>query len=105
MTAPPPLSPERRQAALVKAAAVRRERAEVREGLKCGTLSLREVLATDSPAVRGMPVRALLEALSYIGRVRADGLLAELGISESRRIRGLGVQQRDRLRQRFTPQG
>jgi hypothetical protein len=101
----PALSPEQRRAALDKAAAVRRERAEVKEALKRGRLSLREVLATESQAVRKMPVRALLESLPDIGKVRADKLLAELEISESRRIRGLGVQQRDRLLERLAPQG
>ncbi|MFF7249881.1 integration host factor, actinobacterial type [Embleya sp. NPDC008237] len=101
----PPLTTEERRAALTKAALVRRERAEVREALKRGRLSLGEVLAADSDAVRKMPVRALLESLPAIGKARAARLLGELEISESRRVRGLGVQQRDRLLERFPPQG
>ncbi|WP_331768004.1 integration host factor, actinobacterial type [Embleya sp. NBC_00896] len=100
----PPLTTEERRAALAKAAAVRRERAEVREALKRGRLSLGEVLAADSDAVRRMPVRALLESLPAIGKARAARLLGELEISESRRVRGLGIQQRDRLLERFDPQ-
>ncbi|WP_331767851.1 integration host factor, actinobacterial type [Embleya sp. NBC_00896] len=101
----PPLTTEERRAALAKAAAVRRERAEVKEALKRGRLSLGEVLAADSDAVRKMPVRALLESLPAIGRARAATLLGELEISESRRVRGLGIQQRDRLLERFAPRG
>lgn len=100
----PELSADQRRAALEAATAARRERAEVKEALKRGRVSLREVLATDSPAVRKMPVRALLESLPDIGKVRADRLLAELQISESRRVRGLGAQQRDRLLERLAPQ-
>ncbi|MGW9033132.1 integration host factor, actinobacterial type [Streptomyces sp. NPDC055722] len=100
----PPLSPEQRRAALDKAAAARKERAEVKEALKHGKLSLREVFASDSEAIRKMPVRALLEALPDIGKVRAQKILTELEISESRRVRGIGIQQRERLLERFAPQ-
>jgi hypothetical protein len=101
----PPLSPEQRRAALDKAAAARKERAEVKDALKHGKLSLREVLASDSEAIRKMPVRTLLESLPDIGKVRAQKLLAEMEISDSRRVRGLGTQQRERLLERFAPQG
>ncbi|MFI1386719.1 integration host factor, actinobacterial type [Embleya sp. NPDC020886] len=101
----PPLTTEERRAALAKAALVRRERAEVREALKRGRLSLGELLAAESDAVRKMPVRALLESLPGVGKARAARLLHELEISESRRVRGLGVQQRERLLERLAPQG
>ncbi|WP_331768943.1 integration host factor (plasmid) [Embleya sp. NBC_00888] len=101
----PTISPEERSAALAKAAAVRRERAAVKAALKSGRLSLGEVLATDTLAVGKMPVRALLESLPAIGKARAAELLVELGISENRRVRGLGAQQRERLLERFAPQG
>ncbi|MGV4988936.1 integration host factor, actinobacterial type [Streptomyces sp. NRAIS3] len=97
----PSLSPDQRRAALEKAAAARKERAEVKEALKHGRMSLAEVLASDSEAIRKMTVRALLESLPDIGKVRAQKLLSEMEISESRRVRGLGIQQRDRLLERF----
>ncbi|MFJ5034581.1 integration host factor, actinobacterial type [Streptomyces sp. NPDC088560] len=101
----PPLSPEQRQAALDKAAAARKERAEVKDALKHGRKSLHEVLASNSEAIRKMTVRALLESLPDIGKIRAQKLIAELGISDSRRIQGLGIQQRERLLERFAPKG
>ena len=46
MALPPVLSPEARAAALEKAAAARRSRAELKERLKMGSVTLREVLAS-----------------------------------------------------------
>ncbi|MER6977859.1 integration host factor, actinobacterial type [Streptomyces carpinensis] len=100
----PPLSPEQRRAALDKATAARKVRAEVRDALKHGRMSLADVLASDSEAIRKMPVRTLLESLPDIGKVRAQKLIAEIGISDSRRIQGLGIQQRVRLLERFASQ-
>ncbi|MFF7234440.1 integration host factor, actinobacterial type [Streptomyces sioyaensis] len=97
----PPLSVEQRRAGLGKAMASRAERAEVREGLKRGRLSLRGVLASDSGAVRRMPVLLLLASLPGIGKPRADKILTELKISPTRRVGGLGRRQRERLLARF----
>ncbi|MGW7410121.1 integration host factor, actinobacterial type [Streptomyces sp. NPDC054833] len=66
--APPSLSPEQRRAALDKATAERRERAEVKDALKCGKVQPAEVLASDSEAIRKMPVRTLLASLPGIGK-------------------------------------
>jgi hypothetical protein len=43
MPLPPALTPEQRQAALEKAAVARRQRAEVKEKLKAGSLTLAEL--------------------------------------------------------------
>ncbi|GHI40056.1 integration host factor, actinobacterial type [Streptomyces violascens] len=99
----PPLTLEQRRAALEKAAAARKERAAVKEALKHGKLSLRDVLDSTSEAVRKLPVRSLLEALPDVGKVRAQRILDEMQISESRRVRGLGNAQRERLLERFAP--
>ena len=45
MPLPPQLDPAQRQAALEKAAAARRQRAELKEKLKAGSISLGELLA------------------------------------------------------------
>ncbi|MEU9298828.1 integration host factor, actinobacterial type [Streptomyces sp. NPDC048266] len=97
MGAVPRLTDVQRRAALDKAMTARRERAEVKEALKRGRLSLYEALASDSEAMRKMPVRTLLESLPQIGQVRAQRLLAEMGIAPGRRLRGLGPRQRQRL--------
>ena len=103
MPLPPELSPEARQAALAKAAAARRQRAELKERLKMGSVTLRELLAeADGDDVVGkMKVVAVLESLPGVGKVRARRLMDELKIAESRRVRGLGAQQREALLKQF----
>ncbi len=48
------------------APAARRERAEVKDALKHGRPSLREVLEHEAEAIRKMPVRTLLESLPIL---------------------------------------
>jgi hypothetical protein len=99
MPQPPALTPEQRQAALDKAAKVRRERAEVKEKLKMGSMSLAELLnqAEVNETVGKMKVLSVLEALPGLGKVKARRLMESVGISESRRLQGLGVNQREAL--------
>ncbi len=99
----PPLTPEQRVAALEKAAVVRRERAEVKNRLKYSQGSLSDVIkdGQDNAVVGKMKVSALLEAMPGVGKVRARQIMEEIGISESRRVRGLGNNQIAALLQRF----
>jgi hypothetical protein len=99
----PPLTPEQRAAALEKAAKARKERAEVKNRLKHGAVSLAEVLKdgqTDD-VIGKMKVSALLESLPGVGKVRAKQLMERLAIAESRRVRGLGANQRAALEREF----
>jgi hypothetical protein len=104
MPLPPSLSPEQRRAALEKAAVARRRRAEVKERLKAGALSLRELFETaDHDETLGkLKVVSMLESMPQTGKVKARRIMAELDISESRRLRGLGDNQRRRLLDRFS---
>lgn len=99
MPLPPTLSPEQRQAALDKAARARRERAELKEKLKMGSTSLGELLdlAGDDEIIGKMKVLAVLESLPGVGKVKARRTMESIGISETRRVRGLGGQQREAL--------
>lgn len=99
----PPLTPEQRAAALEKAAEARRERAEVKNRLKQSGASLSEVLkeGQNSDVVGKMKVAALLEAMPGVGKVRAKQIMDRLGIAESRRVRGLGANQRAALEREF----
>jgi hypothetical protein len=103
MPLPPSLSPDQRQAALEKAAAARRQRAELKEKLKMGSTTLKELLdsAERDDIVGKMKVVAVLESLPGLGKVKARRLMEELGISESRRVQGLGQQQREKLLKAF----
>ena len=99
MPQPPALTPEQRQAALEKAAKVRRERAEVKEKLKLGSLTPRRVAGEGrgDETVGKMKVVSVLESLPGLGKVKARRLMETVGISESRRLQGLGAKQRAEL--------
>lgn len=99
MAQPPQLSPEQRADALKKAGEARRARAELKERLKLGTLTLSELLSqADSDELVGKTkVLAVLESLPGVGKVKARRTMEEIGIAETRRLRGLGVQQRQAL--------
>jgi signal recognition particle GTPase len=99
MPLPPSLSPDQRQAALDKAAAARRQRAELKEKLKMGSITLKELLdqSVNDDVVGKMKVLAVLESLPGLGKVKARRLMDEVGISEARRVQGLGDQQRRKL--------
>ena len=99
----PPLTPEQRAAALEKAAAARRERATVKDRLKHSGASLVEVLkeGQSNEVIGKMKVSAVLEALPGVGKVRARKIMEQLGISESRRVRGLGSNQLAALEREF----
>ena len=103
MPLPPALTPEQRQAALAKAAAARRQRAEVKEKLKMGSLTLHELFEQGDrdETLAKLKVVSVLESLPGVGKVRARRLMQELDISESRRLRGLGRNQREALLGRF----
>ena len=99
MPLPPSLTPEQRQAALDKAAVARRQRAELKDKLKMGSMNLRELLdqAAGDEVVAKMKVIAVLESLPGLGKVKARRLMEEIGISETRRVQGLGANQRQAL--------
>jgi hypothetical protein len=99
----PPLTPDQRAAALEKAARARKERAEVKTRLKHGSTSLSQVLkdGQSDDIIGKMKVSALLEAVPGIGKVRARQIMERLGIAESRRVRGLGANQRASLENEF----
>ena len=93
----PQLTDEQRKAALEKAAAARHERAELRGKLKKGEVSLAEVLDSDDPIASRMKVSTLIESLPGYGKAKAAKIMTELGISSTRRVKGLGARQREQL--------
>jgi hypothetical protein len=99
MPLPPALTAEQRQAALQKAAEARRTRAEVKAKLKAGSLGLGELFdqGTRDDALAKLKVVSVLESLPGVGKVQARRIMQELDISESRRLRGLGRNQREGL--------
>ncbi|HQY32676.1 integration host factor, actinobacterial type [Actinotalea sp.] len=99
----PPLTPEQRAAALEKAAAARQVRAEVKNRLKYSQGSVAEVIeqSKTDEMIGKLKVSALLESLPGVGKIKARAIMAEIGISETRRLRGLGPHQAQALVERF----
>ena len=99
MATPPVLDPAQRAAALAKAAEARSARAELKNKLKMGSVTLSDVLArADTDSVVGkLKVLALLESLPGLGKVKARRVMEEIGIADTRRVQGLGKQQRQSL--------
>src|ERR1700709_569725 len=99
----PDLTPEQRAAALEKAAAARKARAELRERLKTKGATVGDVLKQgESDEVIGkMRVSAVLESLPGVGKARAAKIMERLEIPRTRRGRGLGANQRRALETEF----
>ena len=98
----PTLTDEQRKAALEKAAQARHARAELREKVKTGKVSLKEVLDSTDPIAERMKVSALIESIPGYGKAKAAKIMDELGISATRRVKGLGARQREQLLEALT---
>ncbi len=103
MGLPPKLTPEERRAALEKAKASRQRRAQVKDQVRTGELSIAQVLelAKSDEIVSKMRVLELLESKSGVGKIRAASLLEKLKISSTRRIQGLGRLQIEEILREF----
>ena len=103
MPALPEITPEQRTQALLKAKQVRTERAEVKQRLKKGAVTLPQVItdAATSDAIAKMKVSALLTSMPGVGKTRAAQIMDRLGIASNRSVRGLGPNQRAALAQEF----
>lgn len=91
----PPLSEKQREDARAAATSARRRRAEVKEGLRVGSLTLAEVLALaeQDDVVAHTKVNDILKSLPRVGAVRAHTVMDRLQIAGNRRLRGLGKHQ------------
>ena len=103
MPIPPKLTAQQRDAALAKSTASRQVRAAVKARVKLGELSLSAVfdLAQSDEAIAKMRVAELLESFAGVGKIRALAMLERLQISQTRRVQGLGVAQRQNLLKEF----
>ena len=95
----PKMTDEQRARALARAAEARRVRAEVKQLLKTGSLTLEElfVRAEEDELIAGIKVGAVVVSMPRMGKVKAMRLLEELGIDEKKRLRGLGSRQKEAL--------
>ncbi|ALO05606.1 hypothetical protein AQF52_8098 [Streptomyces venezuelae] len=101
----PSLTSEQRAEALARAGRIRKERSEMLVALKAGRISLLDVLDRGDVTARQTRALHLLQSLPGVGKVRARRHLVDLGISETRRVQGLGERQRARLIELFPPRG
>lgn len=102
----PKLTPEEKRKALAKAQEMRSRRARLRQDLKRGAISLRDVLAReDDEVVQKMRVAYLLQSLPQVGKVTTDRVMKDIGIHANRRVQGLGARQREALLERFGDTG
>jgi len=99
MAQPPQLTDEQRRQALAKAAEARRVRAETKELLKTGSMTMAEVFeeAESDELIAGLKVESLLGAMPGTGKIKAKRLMESVGIAQNRRIRGLGDNQKEKL--------
>ncbi|MDO5053588.1 MAG: guanylate kinase [Pseudoclavibacter sp.] len=96
---PPPVD---RVAASRAAVAARRARAEVKRDIASGERSTIEVLdASADPgnaAEHSLRITNFLLSIPHIGATKSQRILEQLRISPAKRLGGLGVKQRERLR-------
>ncbi|MGH8917104.1 MAG: integration host factor, actinobacterial type [Actinomycetes bacterium] len=93
---PPVMSTAQRRAALEKAAATRRARAELLALVRAGQLSITDVLArADDDLIAQTRVEDLLRAVPGCDPDTRARALTLAGISDRRRVQGLAPWQRD----------
>lgn len=100
----PHLSEEQRQQARDAATQARRRRAEVKERLRSGEISISDVLrlADTDEVVAHTKVMDVLKSQPRVGEVRAGKVMERLRIASNRRLRGLGKHQIDGLIAEFS---
>ncbi|MBC7229082.1 MAG: integration host factor [Actinobacteria bacterium] len=99
----PELTAEQRKAALEKAARVRKERAEIKKRLKEGKLKVSDILKKADDEIYGkMTVKSVIESVPGVGKLRAAKIMEEIGISTTRRVKGLGPKQISALKEKFS---
>ena len=71
-----------------------------------GSVTLPELFdQTGDETITKMKVLAVLESLPGLGKVKARRLMEDVGIAETRRVQGLGANQRKALLERLERSG
>ncbi len=96
---PPKLSKQALALAGEKAVAARRERAALKAALAAGEINIFDVINDGRESIQRMRIRELLDAAPGIGERRAFTIMEKTGISQGRRIAGLGIHQLRKLRE------
>lgn len=98
MAQPPQSTPEQRDAARAKANEVRQARAEIRERIKKGELSIADVFNNaGDPTYGKIRIKVLLGWVPGLGPVQVRKILEELDLDEKKYVRAFSERQRDAL--------
>lgn len=93
----PERTQQQRLEALRKANAIRLERAQLKERIRRGEVTITEVLADPPECVHTAKVLDLLLAVPKYGRVRANKVLERCRVSPAKTVNGLTPRQRKEL--------
>jgi len=95
MANPPTLTPEQRQLALEKAAVARRQRAEVKDKLKIGSLTLRELFDAAEREAPGFAFVVRSMAIDFLKPARMDDVLEVQ--TETTEVKGASITVTQRI--------
>ena len=97
----PHLDDEQRRAGYDRALRLRRQRADLKQLLKHGSIEL--PVALDYEEAQGMKVFDLLKSLPGYGQRRVEKLLDSLGIAQGRTVAQLGPRQLEAILASLSP--
>jgi hypothetical protein len=95
--APPERTTHQRLTALHHANQIRTARATLKRDLKTGRTHIHQLLTDPPDTIATMHIYDLLTAVPYVGRVKANRILAQSRVSPSKTVSGLTERQRDEL--------
>ena len=103
MSRPPEMSDEDRRRALALSRESRQLRAKYKSLLNSGEISFIEFLdqSQSNPILERMRVAELLASIPGYGKIRVESLMKKYAISPTRRVKGLGKNQRSSLIEHF----
>lgn len=89
----PSMTNEQRMENLEKASAVRSRRKEIKALIASGKIKASSIFNSDEAAVQKWRVKLVLKSIPGIGEAKALGLMRKIGISENKRVSGMGRRQ------------
>lgn len=88
---------ETRKQYLEKALQARKEMAELCCALKAGTISVEKFFAEDNTKTANIRISRAIKSVPNLGSAKTRYIMDAMGFSETKRLRGLGKKQREKL--------
>lgn len=101
----PALTTEQRLGALAKGAEYRKRRSQAKNDFAEGKIGYTAIFESEDEAIQRMKVTELIGCVRGVGETKTKRLMATLGIAESRRVKGLGASQKQKLGEWFDTKG